>query len=190
MQTLDTIQQLLWFFSGCYFIHSGATKLGNPKPLWAAIMSYRIAGLRTSRPLAAAIPPLEFSCGLLFASQTFPTGSAAILVGLLIVFSIGMMVALIRGDAPSNCGCGPRPSPVSPALVLRNLILIAALATAVVADHPAPRADQLIATAVVAAIAIGASIRRHRLLTAAHPEHSSPVPEAAARPYERSRPIG
>lgn len=168
VQTLDTIQQLAWFFSGCYFIHSGATKLGSPTPLWAAIMPYRITGLRTSRLLAAALPPIEFSCGLLLASRTFPAGSAAILIGLLIIFSAGMVVTLIRGQASSDGGCGPRPSPVSPALVLRNLILIAALAPGVVADHPPPRMDQVIATAVVAIIAVGVSVRRHQALTTQH----------------------
>nr|WP_243896815.1 MauE/DoxX family redox-associated membrane protein [Actinomyces bowdenii] len=155
-------------FLGCYFVYAGASKLGSPTPLWVAIMSYRITGLRSSRLLAATIPPIEFFCGLLLASQTFPAGSASILIGLLTIFSAGMVVTILRGEAPSDCGCGPRPSPVSPALVLRNLILIAALAPGVVADHPPPRMDQVIATAVVAIIAVGVSVRRHQALTTQH----------------------
>lgn len=85
MHTLDSTLRMLWFISGCYFIYTGASKMASPRPLLTAILSYRITGPHISRALAALTAPTEFFCGLLLASGVFPSGSAALLIALLLV---------------------------------------------------------------------------------------------------------
>ncbi|MCR2053477.1 hypothetical protein NSA19_11645 [Actinomyces bowdenii] len=69
-----------------------------------------------------------------------------------------------------------------------TLILIAALATAVVADHPTRTIDQTILAAIMALVVIGVSIGLFRILATTHPEY--PLTEGpAARPHARTRGI-
>ncbi|BDA63522.1 MauE/DoxX family redox-associated membrane protein [Actinomyces capricornis] len=192
MHTLDSTLRMLWFISGCYFIYTGASKMASPRPLLTAILSYRITGPHISRALAALTAPTEFFCGLLLASGVFPSGSAALLIALLLVSCTGMAIVLFRGYASGDGGYGSGhrtgPARVRPSELLRHLILIAALATAVVADHPTRTIDQTILAAIMALVVIGVSIGLFRILATAHPEY--PLTEGpAARPHARTRGI-
>ena len=82
---MTVLYELLRFLVGCYFVRSGAAKMGAPNLFWAAIMSYGLTGVREARVLASIIPPLEFFGGLALASNVSPLPSAAILFLLLCI---------------------------------------------------------------------------------------------------------
>lgn len=59
-----------------------------------------------------------FKAGLLFA--------AVLLLG----YAIGMGINRMRGRSFIDCGCGDEPVPITPALIVRNLLLVATAAAA------------------------------------------------------------
>lgn len=99
---MTVLYELLRFLVGCYFVRSGAAKMGAPNLFWAAIMSYGLTGVREARVLASIIPPLEFFGGLALASNVSPLPSAAILFLLLCIFSVAMIIVLVRKTLPKT----------------------------------------------------------------------------------------
>ena len=53
---MTVLCELLRFLIGCYFVRSGAAKMGAPNPFWAAIMAYGLTGVQAARVLASIIP--------------------------------------------------------------------------------------------------------------------------------------
>ena len=66
---MTVLCELLRFLIGCYFVWSGAAKMGAPNPFWATIMAYGLTGVQAARVLASIIPPLEFFGGLALTSN-------------------------------------------------------------------------------------------------------------------------
>lgn len=71
---VDAVLILARMLAGGFFVWSGSSKLGHSRKFWSQIMDYRITGARTSRILAATLPPLEFLGGLFFAAGVHPRG--------------------------------------------------------------------------------------------------------------------
>ncbi|WP_169795537.1 MauE/DoxX family redox-associated membrane protein [Arthrobacter woluwensis] len=159
---LDELLTVCRFLVGGFFVWSGSSKFGNPAMFWSQIMGYQITGAGVSRVLAAVIPPLEFMCGLFFASGMLPLVPGIILLILLGVFCIAITVSLVR-KADNDCGCGPKSSKVSPLHLVRNALL-AALVVAGLFSPPLHYVGDYVVASCGALIIIGASIYRWRML--------------------------
>jgi len=163
---VSVLCELLRFLIGCYFVRSGAAKMGAPTPFWATIMDYGLTGVQAARVLASIIPPLEFFGGLALASNVSPLPAAAILFLLLCVFSAAMIIVLARKSPPEDCGCGCGTSPtrVTAGLVVRNTILTLALMPTLILSHPLEDNKNLALSCLVIALIVTASFLRYRKL--------------------------
>ena len=135
---------------GGWFVWLASRKLGDSRRFWRQVMEYRIVGPRASRVVAAAMPPIEFVAGLLFAAGFLAQLFGPILLGLLALFTVAMGTVLARG-IDADCGCGSsRPSPVRPALIVRNV----ALGMGIVVGSWSPTEPQMGEVAVTIAAAV------------------------------------
>lgn len=161
---MTVLCELLRFLIGCYFVRSGAAKMGDPNPFWAVIMTYGLTGAQAARALASIIPPLEFFGGLALASNVSPLPAAAAFFLLLCVFSAAMIIVLARKNPPEDCGCGTSPTKVSAGLVVRNTILALALLPTLILSHPPEDNKNLALSCLVVTLIVTASFLRYRKL--------------------------
>lgn len=105
---------------GAVFLVSGAAKLADRQ--WPA--SARAFGV--AEPIARAVPPVELVLGAALVAGLGGPWPALVGAGLLVVFTIAIVLVLRRdGDAPA-CACfgGWSRRPVSGRTVLRNVALL------------------------------------------------------------------
>jgi putative oxidoreductase len=159
---MDVLMVLARFLAGGYFIWAGTSKLGNPSAFWSQIMGYNMASARQSRFLASVLPALEATTGLFFASGLYPFSTGAILLAMLVVFSIAISVSLARG-MENDCGCGSRSSKVRPILLVRNLGLAGLVAVGMF-SHVPPYIGAVVIAGIGLALIVGSSVTNYRRL--------------------------
>ena len=121
---------------------AAVTKLRAPDVFAGVVENYRLLPRGLVRPVALALPPVEFTAALgLLVPATRPLAAAAAVL-LLLVFAAAMAVNLGRGRSDIDCGCfvGLLRQRISWALVARNLLLAAGGLPLVVAGDGAGRA--------------------------------------------------
>jgi len=104
---------------GGIFLLAGLTKLGVPTAMIAAIDSYEMSiPYNIEQFMANTLPPLEVGLGIWILVGLFTRISAAVAGGLVVIFLIAMVYAMMRGIAP-ECGCfaGPQGNPTGLALL-------------------------------------------------------------------------
>jgi uncharacterized membrane protein YphA (DoxX/SURF4 family) len=113
---------------GAAFLWAGALKLVQG-PSW----SKQAADMGVNRPVALVVPYVEVVVGALTVSQLFRPWPAVAALGLLVAYTVLILVRLADGDRPP-CACfGSRSMrPLGAYHVLRNLALIALAVVAVV----------------------------------------------------------
>ena len=90
---------------GAIFLLAGLTKLGVPQAFTASINSYEIPlPDLLVRVMAVGLPPLELGLGIWLILGLFTRFAAALSGGLLVVFLIALLQAVVRGISP-ECGC-------------------------------------------------------------------------------------
>lgn len=116
---------------------AGAAKLRGPAEFARAIRGYRLLPERWARPLAVSLPWLELACGSALAVGLASRAAAAVVAGLLAVFTGAVVASLVRG-LRVDCGCfgAARATPAGGWTIARNAVLIGA-AILVVARPPA-----------------------------------------------------
>lgn len=127
----------------CSFVllDAGLHKWREPLHYAAVIDEYRLlpqgAGRWLSRPLGAT----ECLLGAAVLLPPLRGGALAVAAALLLGYALAIGINLLRGRRDIDCGCGApeQAQPLSPALILRNLLLAAAagLAGAAGAEVPA-----------------------------------------------------
>jgi|GEM_PF-7120001 len=159
----DALFAVARFAAGAYFVWSGSSKLGAPATFWRQVMDYRIVGPRSSRAIAAGVPPAEFIAGLFFAAGVLPIAMGIALLCLLAVFTVAIISSLSR-RLDNECGCGAGTARVSPWLVVRNV----GLATLVVAGFfstPPTYVGLWFVAAAGAATAVAITVVRFKVLS-------------------------
>ena len=149
------------------FLAGAWQKLRDLEVFAAAVENYRLLPPALVPLVARALPVLELAAGLLL---LFPAVSAAggMLSGcLLAVVTAAVAINLLRGHSRIDCGCGGLSSqPLSWALVVRNLVLLAAVALA--AQHESARvlvwADYFTVSGAVLAL-VGLYVSVNQLMT-------------------------
>lgn len=82
---------------------------------------------RALLPAVARVLPVAealLAMALVVPSWRMPAGAGAAV--LLAAYLVAILVNLLRGRRDIDCGCSPSPRPLSAALALRNLLLVAA----------------------------------------------------------------
>jgi uncharacterized membrane protein YphA (DoxX/SURF4 family) len=110
---------------GALFIWSGIGKVKDPMSFADAIRNYRIVGDPIAPALAHFIPWLEIFAGLGTMIERTRQGAVALLTLLVLIFTLGIISAWLRG-LDIACGCfGSEEAMDYPVKVVQNLVLIA-----------------------------------------------------------------
>lgn len=88
------------------FVVAGGSKLAQPWTFVHTVEGYRMLPAVVTRPFALALPWIEVLIGLYLLAGLFSRITAATTGMLLALFSIALLVQLVRGHA-GNCGCVP-----------------------------------------------------------------------------------
>lgn len=106
-------------------------KLRDPLSFEISLEAYALAPAALLRPLSFALPALELaSAALLLPTSTRALGALLALL-LLAIVTGAVAINLLRGHTDVGCGCGglEDEQPLSWALVVRNVLLAAAVAS-------------------------------------------------------------
>jgi hypothetical protein len=153
---------------GAYMLVSGVVKVRDGLDITAAtVHAYKLLPVRLERPAALLLAAAEVGAGALLISGQSPRLGAGAVIILLAAYTVALASVLRRG-IHTSCGCHGTlsTSEVRPALIIRNVTLIAITAAAAALSPTAapPTYWALAAATVVAAIA-GAAMRYRKTAT-------------------------
>lgn len=115
--------------AGLFLIYAAQSKIFNMAQFAQAIRAYEIIPDSLSTIPAIIIPWIELYCGLLLIAGFYTRSSAAISASLMLIFTINVLIALLRG-LDIDCGCGASLSGVervSWTKIIENIAVIAIL---------------------------------------------------------------
>jgi putative oxidoreductase len=98
------LSRILDFVLAAVFIYAGALKAFDPVQFASDIDNYKILPWPVSVALAFYLPWLEIFCGLGLVFRFFYRGALSILTALILVFTLGIIAAKVRG-LDITCGC-------------------------------------------------------------------------------------
>jgi hypothetical protein len=168
--------------AGLYKLTSSSTW----RQLWLA--SYRLLPSPLVRPVAWALPAVEFGCGAALLVGAFGSASAIASAIVMAAVTVGVAAVLIRG-LKIRCGClgGRLDRIVSWRMVGRNLLLLSAVCLIALHGIAAPSIRQLgimvQAVIVVGAVAVAvsaATLRRRQQRAARLAEYRAAARQAAS----------
>jgi len=123
---------------GAAFVWAGLGKIADPVSFSDAIVNYRLVPAWMITPMAATLPALEIVAGACLIVGLFARGAALVASGLLGVFTVAIVQAIVRG-INVDCGCFGAGSEAAAGIgwreVVRDLALLAAAAHVVVYDR-------------------------------------------------------
>jgi uncharacterized membrane protein YphA (DoxX/SURF4 family) len=117
---------LVRVFLGGLFIIASLDKIADPATFATSILNYKIVGSTLAMAVATVLPPLELLCGLGLILGLYPRTSAFLITLMLIVFTILIISALLRG-LDISCGCftqDPNASKIGYIKILENIGMI------------------------------------------------------------------
>lgn len=109
------------------FIYAGAEKISDPEAFAVSISNYKLLPTITVNLLAIYLPWLELVSGILLLLGISVKENSAIILSLLIVFTLGVIISLIRG-LNIDCGCFGNDNKIGLLKLFENLLLIIACA--------------------------------------------------------------
>ncbi|MEJ8548725.1 MauE/DoxX family redox-associated membrane protein [Brevibacillus borstelensis] len=123
---MDELTFVLRVFLGTLFISTSVAKFRKPQEHMLTVKEYRILSSFLLYPFARAEMIVEFLTGILLFLGMFQKTVALLAVFLLAIYSLAIVVNLLRGRKEISCGCGGAAGdhPISWFLVLRNFLLI------------------------------------------------------------------
>ena len=93
---------ILRLAAGLFFIYAGQSKIFHTTEFAQAIRAYDIIPDSLS---TIFLPWIELYCGIFLIAGFYTRSSASVAAGLLILFTINVFIALLRG-LDIDCGCG------------------------------------------------------------------------------------
>lgn len=107
------------------FIYAGAEKISDPEAFAVSISNYKLLPTITVNLLAIYLPWLELVSGILLLLGISVKENSAIILSLLIVFTLGVIISLVRG-LNIDCGCFGNDNKIGLLKLFENLLLIIA----------------------------------------------------------------
>jgi putative oxidoreductase len=95
---------LLRVYVGGVFIYASMYKINYPGEFAETIASYQLVPFWAVNPMALIMPWAELVSGILMVLGIRTKSAAAMIGGLLAVFSVAILITLLRG-IPIGCGC-------------------------------------------------------------------------------------
>ncbi len=111
---------------GGIFVISSLDKLADPGAFTISILNYKIVGTLFATATATILPSLELLCGLSLILGLYPRASALLITLMLIVFTVLVISALLRG-LDISCGCfsqAPGVNKIGYSKILENIGMI------------------------------------------------------------------
>jgi len=145
-------------FVALVFVFAAQHKLRDRLSFEGIVTQYRLTPTKASPTLAWLIPTIELTCalGLILVAPIGAVLAGALLTG----YAAAILVNLLRGRQHIDCGCGATATPLAPGLIVRNLLLVLALAFVVYVEstytEPSARgiASQLLACGFAAGLGL------------------------------------
>ncbi len=109
---------------GATFLYAAFTKIPDLPTFAEEIANYQMLPAQLVPLVAAALPGLEIALGLALIAGIWTRTAAALTGGLLLVFTVGISQALIRG-IDLRCGCFGTAETASWETVIRDVVLVA-----------------------------------------------------------------
>jgi hypothetical protein len=115
---------------GLLFVLAAGQKMRSWTLLTGVISNYRILPRSLVKPAVFLLPPVELALGWMLLSGQASFWGVLLAMALLALFAAAMAINLGRGRTQIDCGCGQSflSQTLSPALVVRNVILMLLLA--------------------------------------------------------------
>ena len=91
-------------YLGGVFIYAGMSKINYPAEFAESIAAYQLVPHWALHPMALLMPWLELISGVLLVVGVRTRAAAAAVGGMLALFSLAVLLAILRG-IPAGCGC-------------------------------------------------------------------------------------
>lgn len=111
---------------GMLFIVASIDKVSDPVAFAVSVDSYKLLSHNASLVVATVLPWMELICGMCLVFGMLQRGAGLLLLGLLVVFTVAVVSALVRG-LDISCGCftqDPAAAKVGWLKIVENLGLI------------------------------------------------------------------
>ena len=113
---------------GAVFVYAAVGKIAQPAEFARQVDNYRLLPYFAVVLTAMVLPWLELLCGMGLILRRWVKGSALLITIMLVVFTVGLVSALVRG-LDISCGCfslSGEASKVSLWRVVEDLVMLAA----------------------------------------------------------------
>jgi hypothetical protein len=119
------VLMLARLFLGGTFLLAGAIKAYDPSEFANEVNHYHLVPWSVAVGIALFLPWLEMIAGLLMIIRKLELGALCVLVGLLIVFTLALLSAIVR-NLNIDCGCFGHAMPALPLAwaAARDVILL------------------------------------------------------------------
>ncbi len=98
------LQLVLRYLIGFIFLYAAVEKIAQPEEFARAIMNYKILPLFSVNIAAIIFPWIELLAGLGLIARVQTRANALLIAAMLVIFSIAIAIALVRG-LDISCGC-------------------------------------------------------------------------------------
>ena len=116
---------VLRFYIGGLFIYASLSKINYTAEFTETIANYQLVPFWAVNLMAVSLPWAELICGLLMILGVRAKAAAAAIAALMGVFTVAIIITMIRGT-PIGCGCfSSVEEPVSWVTVIRDLTWLA-----------------------------------------------------------------
>jgi len=115
------------------FLEAAQHALSDRQDFAGVLAAYRIAPVSWAEAIGVTLPALQIVAAIALMVPRLAVPGAWLALALLLLFTVAISINLWRGRTHIDCGCGGDSQRISYALVMRNLVLTAAVAGALAA---------------------------------------------------------